>query len=820
MNASLSSQTSTKKPSLLRKAGILSLLLLCIILFFTTPLPNSSAPRWTLLFEPTFNENFVNEIWFGIELPPASFTGERLITSLVGALFVFSAFCVGSFLLMFLKSSLSFNRLEQILFSTGTGLIVSSTLFLTLGLLGKGNACIFPYILGVIVLWTVRKLYISMKFRWRQQVFHEKPDAVMKNQETSQVLVPSRFERFVWICQLILITLFSSFYLFAASQPIFEYDAVEYHLQGAREIFESGLLAFSHNNVYLNMPLGAEMFYVVGFDLARDLGYQAADVLRLGSLIGKAVVTSFVFLTALGLFSFCQRFLCNPSAGLWSAIVFLSFPGVFEVYVSGLNDCLLSFSSLCIIYLFLYRITICKIFASTSTASICISCLLGVFAGFAIAVKYTGVVFILIPSAMLLTYIELKRKSCAHYFNVHNNDNQTTLIGTIQKSSSLNVFEKPVKTNQIYFALLIFVTVSFLIGGGWYLRNLAATHNPVYPLAYHIFGDSTLQWNDSIDARWRHAHSSNDFTLSGYKNAIGSSLWRDAFASPFFILSAFGLLVVLSKNAVKVIFKSVQQERTKIFTDRLLLSLYILTLCYWIGWFFFTHRLTRFLLPIAPIVGLTIGIWLFELIRKYDLFTKNVFVFSTFLCLLYSGLMIDIFSQGRMAPLRALENDVNRFSRESIYFNAHPELFCDNANDSEQVNSKSRSSKKLLLIGDAQAFTYHIPIVYSTCWNDSPFISFIDGSVEKNEQNQITSIIFPKKIRKALADANIEYILVDYSELARFRSKGNYGYNNPEITEALFKLLQDADVITPITINEENEEKSNRRQVFRVCNSM
>ena len=161
----------------------------------------------------------------------------------------------------------------------------------------------------------------------------------------------SRTDKLLLYCQFALLILFASFYVFSATQPIFEYDAVEYHVQSAREMFETGTIAFSPNNVYANMPLGVEMYYVAGFNIADNLGFSFDDTLRIGSLIGKTIITSFAYLTALALFAFGLRFLNSLRLGLWSAITF-PLPGVFEVYVMH-QRLVLSFTLFMAFYLLL-----------------------------------------------------------------------------------------------------------------------------------------------------------------------------------------------------------------------------------------------------------------------------------------------------------------------------------------------------------------------------------------------------------------------------------------------------------------------------------
>ena len=51
---------------------------------------------------------------------------------------------------------------------------------------------------------------------------------------------------------------------------------------------------------------------------------------------------------------------------------------------------------------------------------------------------------------------------------------------------------------------------------------------------------------------------------------------------------------------------------------------------------------------------------------------------------------------------------------------------------------------------------------------------------------------------RELLNANITAIYVDYGELARFRSPGNYGFRDQDIDKRLFEMLEKAGIIVPV----------------------
>ncbi len=85
---------------------------------------------------------------------------------------------------------------------------------------------------------------------------------------------------------------------------------------------------------------------------------------------------------------------------------------------------------------------------------------------------------------------------------------------------------------------------------------------------------------------------------------------------------------------------------------------------------------------------------------------------------------------------------------------------------------------KLLLIGEAKAFDFEMPIVFSTCFNRSPAEVWLKGR-PVDEQ------------RKNLQDAKITHVMINWSEIARYRSPGNYGFSDWPTHRELEQLVAD-----------------------------
>ena len=55
-----------------------------------------------------------------------------------------------------------------------------------------------------------------------------------------------------------------------AMLPTIDFDAIEYHLQGPKEYYQAGRIAFLPHNVYTSMPFGVEMLHLLGMEVLDD----------------------------------------------------------------------------------------------------------------------------------------------------------------------------------------------------------------------------------------------------------------------------------------------------------------------------------------------------------------------------------------------------------------------------------------------------------------------------------------------------------------------------------------------------------------------
>ena len=109
------------------------------------------------------------------------------------------------------------------------------------------------------------------------------------------------------------------------------------------------------------------------------------------------------------------------------------------------------------------------------------------------------------------------------------------------------------------------------------------------------------------------------------------------------------------------------------------------------------------------------------------------------------------------------------------------------------LNAHADEVTGVLLVGDAQPFDLEVPLAYNTVFDDSIFELLARDRT-------------PDQLRDALADRDISHIYVNWREVARYRSPGNYGITR-FLEPGIFDHLVDAGVLArvPPTEDDPNE---------------
>jgi hypothetical protein len=318
----------------------------------------------------------------------------------------------------------------------------------------------------------------------------------------------------------------------------------------------------------------------------------------------------------------------------------------------------------------------------------------------------------------------------------------------------------------------IFLLAAGCAAGPWYAKNAALTGNPFYPL---VFGGVTRtpermeQWNrahrvppDDQGRRYTSAQAGAAAALIG---------WRSRWLSP--------LVLPLACLAM---FEPRHRRPT----------ILLATLTAWVVmiWWLTTHRVDRFLVPVLPW-----AVWLAGIGFVWSTWRPWRMVATT---ILLCGVMFNLFyvlSSGQydsrllvsLADLR--RDEPTEPGGPSRVAAAH-----------RYLNDRAAEVGQVLLVGDAQPFDLEVPVHYSTCFDQCLFERWMRGRSLAQR-------------RDILRENNISHIYFDWSEIARYRSPGNYGFTDWVTRELVWsELVQDQRLLRRIPLPLEPE----RGELFEV----
>lgn len=517
-------------------------------------------------------------------------------------------------------------------------------------------------------------------------------------------------------------------YVLGGLMPPIEFDVLEYHLQGPKEFYQAGRISFVPHNVYLNMPLAAEMQSLAMMTMCGgDMGWWY------GGLAGKSIIALISLLSACLVGSFIAQHFNRP-AGWAAAGLLLAAPGNIHVASCGLIDGVLGAYLLASVICLNASLRSSKEQPSDFPRW---SFLAMFFASSAAACKYTGLIMVVLPCLVCLALVLVRMRNKQVVLS--------TLVGSLVALS---------------------VTV-----GPWYVKNWVGTGNPVYPLANSVFGRGNL--SDDQIARWNLAHQTpvnsegSRYNVDSLQQASTQLLVKSSFLPVTLIplaLVGFGValisIVELRRNS---------RQSTASIAFWIVRHPAFLAMCAWLWcvlvWYMFTHRIDRFWLPTVSLAALFAGM-------AVHWFNTNAFqsiaATSVLLSLGYGGLMSlsNAYSDSRwFISYQSLRQDVG--SEE--FPGRLPATI-------GWINQNLDMKAKILLIGQAQAYRFERSILYATCFNSPPGEDPLSrGTVEE----QIGW----------LKEHRITHVLIQWTEIDRYRSVGNYGFSTWPTRQAIDRLI-------------------------------
>jgi hypothetical protein len=310
-----------------------------------------------------------------------------------------------------------------------------------------------------------------------------------------------------------------------------------------------------------------------------------------------------------------------------------------------------------------------------------------------------------------------------------------------------------------------FLVAAFCGCGLWYVKNGVQAGNPVYPL---VLGG--VNWTPERLAQWNRAHRvppdehGRRYSVAQAAAATADVGWRNLWQSP--------LLLPLAAAAV------LDPRRRRV----------VLWLAAYVGfylsvWWLATHRVDRFWVPLLPVLALLAGVGgvarSSRACRRGVNLLLGIGLAANLLFLLSAG----VYDQRYLVSLERLRWDEP--ARRGGLSRVHPAH--------RYLNRHAAAGDRVLLVGDAEPFDLELPALYSTCFDECLFERWIKGRTADQR-------------RAALREQGIRYVLVNWSEIDRYRSAGNYGFSDyvtrPLVREELVRAQR---VLRPVPLEVDPE---------------
>lgn len=735
------------------------------LFFFSFTLPNSNPPvrRVDVWLE------LPDILWANVVNPPNGVVtswanlGQRLDLIVVAVAVWLGSWSVGSLMLRAIRIPLELKSIERNVCASGIGLSLVSLLTLGCGLGGY----LSPYLLGCLLVGALLG-EVALRFAERSRVRSQIDSLQNRAGDFASLTSVTARPKTDWLDQIngvltrgeqipydavckalavITMTLFCTAMLLGSLLPPTDFDVKAYHLTGPKEYFLNGRITFLEHNVYTNFPFLTEMLCLLGMVLRQDWFR--------GALAGQAVLMGFAPLTALALFCAGRRWF-GPNTGWLAATIYLTTPWTYRLaiiaYVEGALCC----------YLFL---TLFVVLLALEQRSLRLFAVAGLLAGSAMACKYPGLVSVVIPMAVAVgvgVWRQSRQLAVAEVVRLQ--------LSVPPHQETINVPDRSPKSHDFGYvkALVAFVVGVVITIGPWLLKNLVETGNPVYPLAYGLFGGR--DWDATSHAKWRAGHSPNTYAISDLAEKLIDVTAKADWLSPLL----FGLVPLACLRGRQTKFQNANSKFDTSMTSAVtsppsaFLRLPSALLCYlaylFLQWWLLTHRLDRFWVPLIPVAALlaALGVeWSQSKLWRW--------VCGTVIAL--SVLFNLGFVTTPLCGFSAYLSDLDK-ARSGSESTAEGVAYLNQLQDA----GKLLSDAVVLCVGEAQVFDARPRVIYNTVF-DQPI--FRDWLAERPAGN-VSECDWPLRpideIRRQFESHGVTHVLVNWQELLRYRR--TYGYSD------------------------------------------
>ena len=474
-------------------------------------------------------------------------------------------------------------------------------------------------------------------------------------------------------------------------EEAYAYDALEYHLAVPKVFFEQGHISFMGNNVYSNFPLGYEMLALLMMAMKGD----ALGAAFMCQLVNAPLALLFIASAWLAGRQFSS--VAGVVAGVLAAVT------PWTMYLAGI-----AFVEIGMLALGMAALTATIIAIREPGRADRGAIVAGALAGLAAGFKYTALPMIALPIALLY------------------------VLGNF-----------PLRRRLLCSG--ISVVCAIIACSPWMIRNTINTGNPVFPLAYAVFGANDDVWSAEQAAQWNAAHRKSE-TESSVSDTLRLGIHRtlgDArLGWPLFVLATIGAAT----------------------------------------------RRDRFSAAMFGMLALQVGLWLFAT----HLFARFAIVFMLPLIVLAArcgqggktinakrilACALGLLSVWNLYHLGGLYYDHTRYRGEPLQAYGVARI-----SDPIIALNELGEGANVLLVGEARTFELTVPCEYAVVFNRHPLA---DAAQTLND---------PQAIIGWLRERGTTHVYVNWSEMARLRR--TYGFY-PEVTPAMFEQLQEHE-LTPV----------------------
>ncbi|HLQ43336.1 MAG TPA: hypothetical protein VK137_01295, partial [Planctomycetaceae bacterium] len=384
--------------------------------------------------------------------------------------------------------------------------------------------------------------------------------------------------------------------------------------------------------------------------------------------------------------------------------------------------------------------------------------LAGLFAGSAMACKYPGLVSVVIPLGAVVAVSAFRRGVGRSNFKIGGDD---SAIDANNLTPPILKFERP--TPSALMALLAFGSGVAITIGPWLLKNLVETGNPVYPLAYGVFGGR--DWDAASHAKWRAGHSPSTYAISDLAEKFIDVTAKADWLSPL-LFGLAPLAWAFGRWQISNLKSEIKNQKSKI-ENHLIRWLWLYVAYLFAQWWLLTHRIDRFWVPLIPVVSLLAAVGCVWSERKLWRWASGAFVGLSVLFNL--GLITT--DDPPICGFNAYLSDLNK-ARDVAESTAEGIHYLNQLHDAGRLSRDA----VVLCVGEAQVFDARPRVIYNTVF-DQPILR--DWMAEQ-PASEVSERDWPLRpiddVRRQFESHGVTHVLVNWQELLRYRM--TYGYSD------------------------------------------